>query len=154
MMKKQTLFFVIYLLYINFELSLTVGIHILRAQHESKKEIEKKKLKHLRSNDSKFSKMCLNLLSTYSYMGEHSMDLYKTCNQNYAMFGATDELMIKDQPVCFSNLNQFFCNYKIKSQLEETEGKTGICGDEELIELVLSLIKGCIQVNYLTILPF
>jgi hypothetical protein len=142
----------------------SVQIHILEQRIAAPNKNKNKLLKQKNhDNDSVYSKICNNVFSTYSYMGQQSMDIHKSCKDKYEMLGTTDPEIIKERPICYDNINQFFCNYKIqtvvvkdetelaKKKKDLTEGENKACGNESLIKLVLNIIKGCLHVRIILI---
>lgn len=145
---KQVLFiFFIFSIHL-FYFSYTMKIHIVQQQVDTAPD----KIKFLRQNrkmssdESKFSKVCLGIFNTFSQMGSKAFDIYKGCESKYELLGEDDPEIIKDRPLCYDYLNQFYCNYKIINLEEDKKADNTLndsCGDESLIESVLSIIKGC-----------
>lgn len=82
-------------------------------------------------------------------MGKNSLSNYQGCGEKYQLLGVKDNDIIKDRPFCFDTINQFFCTYKISARIDSDaiDTKNSKCGDENFIELVLSIIKDCYKVN-------
>ena len=127
---------------------MSLEIHILNADYDPRREkLGKKKHRKLANNDSQFSKVCNNIFTTYQYMGDKSLDIYKGCKDQHELLGKTDTEMIKSRPFCFDGIDQFFCNYKIETTIKKEKGAKNSCGKEELINLILRMIKGCLTVQ-------
>jgi hypothetical protein len=133
-----TLFYIL-----GFNLCLKTKIHILEHPLNLRKEnIQSTREKRISSNnDSLFSSVCSSIYETYYYLGEKSLNIYKTCRDDYDLLGMLDRDIVKNRPLCFDSPNQFFCNYKIENHKKES------CEKIELIQLVLSIIKGCLSVR-------
>jgi hypothetical protein len=116
--------------------ALSAKIHILE---QSINPVENKQSIVVDSLDSPFSKMCIDILSTSSYIGRQSFEIYKMCEDKYHLFGSTDNELLKNRPICFDYLEQFFCNYKIGDQSDDKQ-----CEDLSNTEFIIALIKGCI----------
>jgi hypothetical protein len=86
-------------------------------------------------------------------MGNNSMNIYNLCKDEYELLGYNDIHLKMDRPFCYDGLNQFFCNYKIidldKRNIDDLYAHitNNACADENLIQQILSTIKGCIQEN-------
>ena len=130
-------------LFLSLDFCINTKIHILEQPLNLRKEsIQRSKEKNANSNnDSQISKICNSILNTYAFLGQKSLNIYQGCREDYELLGMLDSDIIKNRPFCFDSPNQFFCNYKIDSHQNES------CEKEDLIQLVLSIIRGCLNVN-------
>jgi hypothetical protein len=120
---------------------LKTQIHILEHPLNLRKEnIQRTREKSLNNNDSLFSTICSSIYDTYYYLGEKSLKIYQNCREDYDLLGMLDADIVKNRPICFDNPYQFFCNYKITNHKKES------CENIELIQLVLGILKGCLNV--------
>src|SRR4051794_19857143 len=88
-------------------LSHSVKIHILSQQTIESNKVNNDDSNKKPSNNSKFSQLCSNIISTYSYLGPHAMDNYIPCQFKYQLLGTLDDEIIKKRPACFDTVNQY-----------------------------------------------
>ena len=84
-------------------------IHIVTNQKEEKSYVNSIK----GNKNSKFSKICKKILTTYHFIGSQGMDIYKFCSNKYELLSINNWLVQKDYPFCLKNLNSFYCDYTI-----------------------------------------
>lgn len=91
--------------------------------------------------DPEFDRICSSILTTYGNLGIDSFDLYGNCIGSFNYLGADDLELEKESPLCFVNVVNVFCRYKI---LES--GKNCKNDFHNLKQLILSTLKGCFKV--------
>ena len=92
---------------------------------------------------SKFTKMCLSVSQTFNYIGKDSLKLYKICDGKYNLLGKSSKPIKENDPFCFRGLDQFLCSNKIVNR--DVDGDISHCNDEELVKLILTTIRGCLE---------
>jgi len=66
----------------------------------------------------------------------------------YELLSQNSTQIRDNNPFCFNNLNAFFCEYEISNVINPThipENKR-FCSDKKSLKLILSIIKGCLDV--------
>ena len=95
------------------------------------------------SNKSQFSKMCSSISQTANYLGKDALKLYKLCDGKFNLLGKSSKPIKENNPFCFKALDEFFCTKKI---VNRDDKKDSVCKDEDLVKLLLTTIKGCLEV--------
>lgn len=161
---KDLIFFISILISINFILS--TRIHIFR----NPVFVPRKGEVVPQVPDSKFTKICQTLLSTSENLGDYPFQIYNYCDQKYHFFGSDDEIIIKDKPFCYDNLEKVFCHIKIFDDDDtspQNQNKTlsqkkpknkddsvpitdnsEPCIYEDLTGTILKTIQGCLKVYH------
>ena len=131
------------LLIISIPLYYTTQIHILDLSKEKRKLVG-----DVQGNaNSLFSKVCRKVMGTYNFMGKNGLDIYKYCG-NYPLLGKNNTLIRQHNPFCFNNLEGFFCKYQvIELKRKKNMYKPRTCADKKALKLILSIIRGCINVK-------
>jgi hypothetical protein len=139
-MKNKNLIFILIQI---ISLVLPLKIHILREDQEY--QTQQKQL--ILNKDSQFSKVCHNIMNTYHNIGKDSLGLYKLCNE-YNLLGSSNDKIKKDDPFCYNNIKDYFCNIKInnRDETDTCEEKPKDCIPKQITQQVLSILKGCVQV--------
>jgi hypothetical protein len=138
----NTFLFFAYLIFCSFSsMEYTVEIHIIKNQNQHSKKKSNSKISRISQS---FVNICEDMSQTYLNIGKDSMNIYKECTKTEILFGSGDILIEADKPMCFHNLNQFFCNYKIM-EMDKDAMKTKCIQDDNL-QIILNTIKECISV--------
>lgn len=110
--------------------------------------IRKEKLNHSKringNKNSIFSQVCRKILTTYHYIGENGMNIFKYCSNKYELLSSNNTWIEKENPVCFHNLNAFYCEYNVIENGEDKDWT--FCKDTNSKKKILDIIKGCIDV--------
>ncbi len=156
MAKIAIIYLIHFLLLIHF--CFNVKIHILRNPVEPPKRRGEIDINQL--TESKITKICKNILITSENLGDNPFQIYNLCKEKYEFFGSNDDVIIKDKPFCYNNIEKFFCNIKIieddhpempdnfieKDDFEFVPIEDQTCSYDNQTGLVLSTIQGCLKV--------
>jgi len=154
--KKSTILYFVLLIFslLHITLSSSTSIHILLLKRPSKKEVQ---FTPVPTTKSKFSQMCLSVSKTFNTIGKESLQIYKLCDGKYNLLGRNSKKIQDECPFCFRGLDQFFCTNKIENR--GNEGKNGgvsnsKCKNEKLTSLILTSLKGCLEVSCYSIVCY
>ena len=86
--------------------------------------------------NSTYSHVCKQVQDNFNFIGMNAMDLYKLCEGKYDLLGKNDSKITNDQPICFKNLNDFFCKFHLKYDHEKNNKNT-----EKILSKILEVIK-------------
>jgi hypothetical protein len=97
------------------------------------------------NKNSIISQICTKVLTTFHYIGENGFSIYKYCSNKYELLSSNNTWIQKDNPICFHNLNSFYCDYSVSENKEDSDWM--FCQDTSSKKKMLDIIKGCINVN-------
>ena len=71
------------------------------------------------------------------------MNLYEGCDGKYDLLAKNSSKIQNDNPLCFNNLNAFFCKFHVKENPKLNINNTI---NAETLQVILSTIQGCLNV--------
>ncbi len=93
--------------------------------------------------NSLFSEICNKVLDSYDFIGKDGMNLYEGCDGKYDLLAKNSSKIQNDNPLCFNNLNAFFCKFHVKENPKLNINNTI---NAETLQVILSTIQGCLNV--------
>ena len=96
--------------------------------------------------NSLFSSICNKVLDSYDFIGKDGMNLYEGCEGKYDLLGQNNSKIQIDNPMCFNNLNAFYCKFHVK---ENPNLNLNNSINAETLQVILTTLQGCFNViNY------
>ena len=137
-MKPINSFFIFFLMYISLPLYDSLIINYM----SSKGKISIKYEDILIKQNSTYSQVCSQVHDNFDFIGKKGMDLYKLCEGKYDLIGRNDSKISEDKPICFKNLDEFFCNTHLNYDNNDKNIKN------EDTEKILSIILRRLTVKF------
>jgi hypothetical protein len=139
---SSDLFF--FLLVISFSLINAIEfqkINIISLKQNKTLEYQDVKIK----KNSLFSQICNKVLDSYDFIGKDGMNLYEGCDGKYDLLAKNNSKIQTDNPMCFNNLDAFFCKIHVKENPKLNINNTI---NAETLQVILSTLQGCLNVIF------